>query len=104
MTGYFGFAAIAGLGTGVGVSRTGRGRISASRSYAGHFFAVPIGLKGGAIEVGTRRPLFSGQAIRSVAGDFTHDGKRFVAAVPPASTEGASLTLVTNWASELKGR
>ena len=70
----------------------------------GKYFAVPFTVKSGAVDVGTRRPLFGGQAIQAVAGDFTHDGKRFLAAVSPANTAGAALTLVTNWASELKAK
>ena len=71
---------------------------------SGHFFAVPLTIKAGAVDVGTRRPLFAGQPLRSELVDFTHDGKRALAAVPPVSTSGPALTLVTNWASELKAK
>ena len=69
-----------------------------------HFFAVPLTIKGGAVDVGTRRTLFAGQSLRSELVDFTHDGKRVLAAVPPVSTSGPALTLVTNWTSELKAK
>ncbi len=70
----------------------------------GKFFAVPVATSGGGLEVGTRRPLFSGQALPVDNLDFTHDGKRLLGATRRASTTGPVLTLVTQWPSELSGR
>ena len=70
----------------------------------GKIFAVPVTTSGGGLEVGTRRPLFSGQAMPIDVGDFTHDGKRLLGAARRASTTGPVLTVVTQWASELSGR
>jgi Tol biopolymer transport system component len=67
----------------------------------GKFFAVPIATSGGGLEVGTRRPLFGGQALPVDSFEFTHDGKRLLGAARRASTTGPVLTLVTQWASEL---
>jgi hypothetical protein len=67
----------------------------------GKFFAVPIGTSGGGIEVGTRRPLFGGQALPFDTFEFMHDGKRLLGAARRPSTTGPVLTLVTQWASEL---
>jgi len=68
------------------------------------FFAVPVAVKGDGVEVGTPRPLFGGGAVAFDFGAFTHDGKRFLATVAPTRTTGPILTLVTNWASELKAK
>ena len=63
-------------------------------------FAVPIATSGGSLEVGTRRPLFGGQALPVESFDFTHDGKRLLGAARRASTTGPVLTVVTQWTSE----
>jgi serine/threonine protein kinase len=68
----------------------------------GRFFAVPIAATGGSVEVGTRRAIFGGQILPVEAGDFTHDGKRFLGAVQKVGTTGPILTLVTRWSSELE--
>ena len=70
----------------------------------GRYFAVPIAATGGSVEVGTRRPLFSGQSLPIEAGAFTHDGKRFLGTVQKLGTTGPILTLVTRWSSELEGK
>jgi hypothetical protein len=70
----------------------------------GKFFAVPVVTSGGGLEVGTRRPLFSGQALPVDTFQFTHDGKRLLGAARRASTTGPVLTLVTQWNSEMGGR
>jgi hypothetical protein len=70
----------------------------------GRFFAVPVGTSAGGLEVGTRRPLFSGQVLPVDTFVFAHDGKRFLGAARRASTTGPVLTIVTQWASELSGR
>ena len=68
------------------------------------FYAVAVTPHEGGVEIGTRRPLLGGQPVRFDFGQFTHDGKRFVAAVPPIATTGPVLTLVTNWPAELRAR
>jgi Tol biopolymer transport system component len=65
------------------------------------FYAVPVTPRGGGIEIGSRRSLLGGQPRTYDLGEFTHDGKRFVAAVPPVATTGPVLTLVNNWPAEL---
>jgi len=67
----------------------------------GKFFAVPISTSGGGIEVGTRRPLFGGQALPVDTFEFTHDGKQLLGAARRPSTTGPVLTLVTQWPSAL---
>jgi hypothetical protein len=71
---------------------------------SGQYFAVPLTIKAGAVDVGTSRPLFAGHPLHSDLVDFTHDGKRVLAAVSPVSTSGPALTLVTNWTAELKSK
>jgi Tol biopolymer transport system component len=70
----------------------------------GKAFAVPILTSGGGVEIGSKRPLFSGQALPVDSGDFTHDGKRFLGTARRPSSTGPVLTLVTQWASELGER
>ena len=82
----------------------GDGKEVCYRDLDGKVFAVPVTTSGGGLEVGPRRPLFSGQTLPIDSGDFTHDGKRLLGAARRASTTGPVLTVVTQWASELSGR
>ena len=68
----------------------------------GKYFAVSVAASGAGIEVGTPRPLFGDQDLSVISGTFTHDGKRFLGAVPVAGDTGPVLTVVSRWASELK--
>ncbi|HEX4824451.1 MAG TPA: protein kinase [Candidatus Polarisedimenticolaceae bacterium] len=67
----------------------------------GKFFAVPVTVQGAGVEFGTRRPLFGGQPLRFEFGQFTHDGKHFVAAVSPVTSTGPMMTLVNHWSADL---
>jgi hypothetical protein len=57
---------------------------------------------GRAFEAGVPKQLF--QAPPTPGWDVTADGKRFLLAVPPNGSEGASMpiTVLLNWKAELK--
>jgi len=65
-------------------------------------FVVSVTPKGEALEIGTPRPLFGGNVLPVVLGDFTPDGKRFLGATPVGDNAGPVLTMVLNWPAALE--
>jgi serine/threonine protein kinase len=66
--------------------------------------AADVSTKADTLEVGAARPLFG--TVYTAGGFYTYDisadGQRILMAVPPAHGAGEPLTLVQNWAAELK--
>jgi serine/threonine-protein kinase len=64
--------------------------------------ATAVDLSAGAngLQVGRPRALFKTPTFTAIA--VTHDGKRFLLAVPPGTTEAGRIGLVSNWTAGLK--
>jgi hypothetical protein len=70
--------------------------------------SVPITLKTGVVEVGAAQQLFHFSSPLGIVGvvspyDVTADGQRLILITSPQQAP-KSITLVTNWAAELKQR
>jgi Tol biopolymer transport system component/predicted Ser/Thr protein kinase len=57
-------------------------------------------LSGGGVEVGRPRRMFPMPTFTALA--VTHDGQRFLMAVPPGTAEPARVALIENWTAGLK--
>jgi eukaryotic-like serine/threonine-protein kinase len=67
-----------------------------------NLIAVDLNFHGGALEVGGSHPLFGGRQLPEGPFDVTRDGKRILVAVAVDENISSQLTLVTNWAAEIK--
>jgi eukaryotic-like serine/threonine-protein kinase len=79
----------------------GTGRIVYWR-VDGRLFAVDLDVRGGALQVGAPRPLWSGRPTPSGPVVVTRDGKRFLVAVPVDEMASRQLLLDSDWLAELK--
>ncbi|HSS45193.1 MAG TPA: hypothetical protein VLO07_07605, partial [Thermoanaerobaculia bacterium] len=64
--------------------------------------AVDLNIQGATLEIGSSHPLFGGRPLPNGPFDVTRDGKRLLAAVATDENVSSQLTLVTNWAAEIK--
>ena len=65
-------------------------------------FAVPVSPSGGGLDIGSPQPLFGGEALPVISGDFMPDGTRFLGARRDDTGTAPGLTLVTSWSTELR--
>jgi Tol biopolymer transport system component len=65
-------------------------------------FAVDVDISGSSLAVGATRPLFGGKPLPRGPADVTRDGKRLLVAVPIDEDASPQISLVTDWAAELK--
>jgi serine/threonine protein kinase/Tol biopolymer transport system component len=80
----------------------GDGRQIAYLSPDRKLIAVDLKFQGATLEVGGSHPLFGGRPLPEGPFDVTHDGKRILVAVAVDENISSQLTLVTNWAAEIK--
>jgi len=66
------------------------------------FFAVDVDISGSSLAVGAAHPLLGGKPLPRGPGDVTRDGKRLLVAVPLDEDASPQISLVTDWAAELK--
>ena len=64
--------------------------------------AVDLEVQGSSLGVGGSHPLFNGKLMPDAPFTVTRDGKKLLLAVPTDERAATQLTLVTNWAAELK--
>jgi Tol biopolymer transport system component len=84
------------------VEWTGTGEEIYFGDLDGKAYAVPVTVSGAGLEIGAPRPLFGGQILPVVGGDFTPDGRRFLGATQLRGEAGPVLTLVTHWYASIQ--
>jgi hypothetical protein len=67
-------------------------------------FAVDLREEGGRLEIGEVHPLWGGRPSLADWYAPAADGKRILTVMPLEDAGASSLTLVTNWAAELRRR
>ncbi|HSS44656.1 MAG TPA: protein kinase [Thermoanaerobaculia bacterium] len=94
---------LAGIAIGVaGGFWLGDGRQVAYLQSDRKLIAVDFNTRGATPEIGSSHPLFGGRPLPEGPFDVARDGKRLLSAVATDESVSSRLTLVTNWAAEIK--
>ena len=95
---------ICGLQASELIFRGWQGQLPLDLVNSGQLMAAEVQISGDTIEVGAVRPLFGGiPGLAGYAWDVSADGKRILAAVPPAKRNPPEpITVVQNWTAALK--
>ncbi len=77
-------------------------RIAYRQPPENKLYATDLEFRGGALSIGETHQVLGGKSLPTFWGDVSRDGKRLLVPLPLDEDQPTGLTLVTNWAEELK--